>query len=206
MTDHHPQVPATEARTDEGRTVEAGTVEPVPAVPSSAGAAAPAPRVIEFPFAELRVVAWPDEILDRLGHDPRSPYVERFWVSILGPSATLLLRRLATGLDLAPDGFSFEPEAWARELGVGIRGGKNSPFWRAIERTGRFRATRLQGDTLFARRRLDSLNIRQVDRLPAHLQRAHHAWAARQLAEHQKPRPPVPPLAAVPAGTSEGAA
>ncbi len=136
---------------------------------------------LSFPAERLHVMAWPDPVLDRLGHDPRSPYVERFWVSILGPSSTLLLRRLATGLELAPDGFDVEPEAWARELGIGLRGGKNSPFWRSVERTSRFRATRLQGDTLFVRRRLDSLNRRQIEKLPAHLQRAHNAWAARQL-------------------------
>ena len=31
-------------------------------------------------------------LIDRLGHDPRSRYVERFWLGILGPSTTLVLR------------------------------------------------------------------------------------------------------------------
>ena len=148
---------------------------------------------LSFPFIRLHVVAWADPVLDQLGHDPRSPYVERFWVSILGPSSTLLLRRLATGLERSPAGFELPIEAWAHELGVGIRGGRNSPFWRAVERTGRFKATRLQSDTLFVRRRLDSLNLRQIERLPVHLQRAHHAWSTRQLAEHQARAVPTTP-------------
>ena len=36
--------------------------------------------------AHLRIVPWRDEVIDRVGHDPRSAYVERFWLGILGPS------------------------------------------------------------------------------------------------------------------------
>ncbi|MEY2975563.1 MAG: hypothetical protein RIR49_1983, partial [Actinomycetota bacterium] len=38
-------------------------------------------------------------------HDPRSAYVERFWISTLGPSATWIMRRLADEFDANPDGF-----------------------------------------------------------------------------------------------------
>jgi hypothetical protein len=33
----------------------------------------------------LPVRPWPDSVIDALGHDPRSAYVERFWLGILGP-------------------------------------------------------------------------------------------------------------------------
>ena len=36
--------------------------------------------------ATLTVTPWADPVIDTLGHDPRSPYVERFWLGILGPS------------------------------------------------------------------------------------------------------------------------
>jgi len=36
----------------------------------------------------LRVEAWTDPVVDRVGHDPRSTYVERFWLGVLGPSCT----------------------------------------------------------------------------------------------------------------------
>ncbi|MFV0526368.1 MAG: hypothetical protein ACK5RL_17935 [Acidimicrobiales bacterium] len=53
-------------------------------------------------MAQLLVRPWPDPVLDEMGHDPRSAYVEQFWLSILGPSAVLLLRRLARGLERSP--------------------------------------------------------------------------------------------------------
>ena len=28
----------------------------------------------------LHVVPWPDDVIDALGHDPRSNYVEMFWL------------------------------------------------------------------------------------------------------------------------------
>ena len=42
-----------------------------------------------LPTATLHVSAWADPVLDRVGHDPRSAYVEQFWLGILGPSTTL---------------------------------------------------------------------------------------------------------------------
>lgn len=40
--------------------------------------------------AALEVVAWTDPSFDLNGHDPRSQYVEQFWLGILGPSSTIL--------------------------------------------------------------------------------------------------------------------
>jgi hypothetical protein len=34
----------------------------------------------------ITITAWPDTVIDAVGHDPRSTYVEMFWLSILGPS------------------------------------------------------------------------------------------------------------------------
>ena len=35
--------------------------------------------------ATLSVTRWEDAVVDEIGHDARSAYVERFWLSILGP-------------------------------------------------------------------------------------------------------------------------
>ena len=35
----------------------------------------------------LHVVAWPDPVVDQVGYDPRTMYVERFWLGILGPTS-----------------------------------------------------------------------------------------------------------------------
>ena len=45
--------------------------------------------------AAIRVMPWPDPVLDVIGHDPRSWYAETFWLPTLGPTALLLLRHLA---------------------------------------------------------------------------------------------------------------
>jgi len=134
-----------------------------------------------FPEERLLVRPWLDPVLDNLGHDPRSPYVERFWLAVLGPSCLFLLRRLAGGLERSPDGFELNPYQWAGELGLGMKGGKHGPFWRAIERGCRFHAAQRNGDLLVVRRRLPPLTARQVGRLPQHLGQAHHQWTAQQL-------------------------
>ena len=38
--------------------------------------------------ASLAVRPWPDPVIDALGHDPRSAYVEQYWLGILGPPST----------------------------------------------------------------------------------------------------------------------
>ena len=60
------------------------------------------PRDIPSDTSSLFVVSWPDPVIDQVGHDPRSVYVERFWLGILGPSATWLVRLLVE----LPDGRS----------------------------------------------------------------------------------------------------
>ena len=41
---------------------------------------------VTFPGETLIIQPWPDPSPG--GHDPRSPYVEQFWLSILGPTST----------------------------------------------------------------------------------------------------------------------
>ena len=42
---------------------------------------------------------WIDPVVDPIGYDPHGRYVELFWLGVLGPTATWLLRRLAIGLE-----------------------------------------------------------------------------------------------------------
>jgi hypothetical protein len=129
----------------------------------------------------LRIVPWPDEILDRFGHDPRSSYVEQYWLAVLGPSTTWLLRRLAAGLDACPDGFDLSLEDTARSLGLGSRGGRHSPLLRSLDRTIQFEAARSDRPGVLAvRRRLPPLSRRQVARLPPALQAAHESCQERR--------------------------
>jgi hypothetical protein len=134
-----------------------------------------------FATPTLAVRPWVDELIDTLGFDPRSSYVERFWLPILGPSTTWLLRRVSTAFDRAPEGFQLPLADTARELGLGDKGGRHSPFLRALFRSCQFDMARVVESTLEVRRRLPPLNRRQLQRLPESLAAEHRAWQEAQL-------------------------
>ena len=147
---------------------------PAPPVP------VPSPESTE---RSLTIRPWPDDVIDSLGHDPRSHYVETYWLGILGPSTTWLLRRLVFGLEASPSGFELPLADTARCLGLGDKGGRNSPFLRALTRLVQFDLAQPHGDTVLAvRRKVPPLNRRQVQRLPAVLQAEHQALLDADLA------------------------
>ena len=131
----------------------------------------------------LRVSPWPDPVIDALGFDPRSVYVETYWLGTLGPSTLWLLRRLVAGLDATPDGFTLDLSSCARQLGLGDKGGRTSPFARALGRLVQFDLGRWQPaeGTLDIRRRVPPLNRRQAQHLPGELRARHEQWQAAQL-------------------------
>lgn len=144
-----------------------------------------------YPIPTLSVEAWPDPVIDKVGHDVRSQYVERFWLGILGPSATWLLRRLVSGLEEQPDGFELDLALTASELGLGNRSGRHSPFFRSIDRCCRFGVAHQIGErTLRVRRKLPPLTRMQIVRLAPALQDAHRRWtegdAAGGMHEHRE--------------------
>ena len=101
------------------------------------------PRDIPSDTPSLFVAPWPDPVIDQVGHDPRSVYVERFWLGILGPSATWLVRHLVDRLDRAPDGCQLDLDECATALGLGRRPGAQGVFPRTLARCCQFGATRL---------------------------------------------------------------
>ncbi|MGA2036335.1 MAG: hypothetical protein ABSH04_01980 [Acidimicrobiales bacterium] len=130
---------------------------------------------------KLCIVAWPDPVIDTLGHDPRSWYVEHFWLAVIGPTSTWLMRRLAAGLDAEPDGFDLPLYDTARALGLGGRSGRHSPFQRAVTRCITFELARFEGtDILAVRRKVPTLPRRHLLRLPRSLQHMHESWSDSQ--------------------------
>jgi hypothetical protein len=125
----------------------------------------------------LVVLPWADPVIDPIGHDPRSRYVELFWLGVLGPTATLLLRRLADGLESYPDGFELDVPSLARGLGIKLQGQRRAAFLNALERTVLFGMAQHHTHGLLVRRRIPPLSHRQVMQLPSDLQRAHADWA-----------------------------
>ncbi|HWE54432.1 MAG TPA: hypothetical protein VG435_02925 [Acidimicrobiales bacterium] len=139
--------------------------------------------LVIFDSEMLTIKPWVDETLDRVGFDPRSPYVERFWLGVIGPSTTWLMRRVAAGFDAAPDGFEMPLEETAKALGLGDLTGRNQAFFRTLNRLVQFDLGRVAGPSeLQVMRRLPPLSRRQVSRLSPALQEAHHRWETSSLA------------------------
>ena len=132
----------------------------------------------------LTIRPWPDPLIDTLGHDPRSRYVETFWLPTLGPTALLLLRHLADRFDHSPDGVELSVADTSQALGVGQRNGSSSPIVRTLARLGQFELACDDGrGTVAVRRNIPPVNRRHLRRLPDDLQSAHADWAEAQLAE-----------------------
>lgn len=121
----------------------------------------------------LAVVSLDDALIEALGHDPRSAYVETFWCPVLGPSSVMLLRRMADWLDDSPAGFPLPLKPAAAALGLGHSGGANSPMIRTLARLVRFEMAEVRGEALAVRRMLPPLALRHLARLPGHLAERH---------------------------------
>src|SRR5215211_363292 len=133
---------------------------------------------LPLPIDTIVVLPWADPVVDAVGHDPRSPYVEQFWLGVIGPSATWLLRRLADAFDTHPDGFELDLQEMAGALGLSASNGRNSSFARTLQRCVQFGLARPHSRGVSVRRRLPPLSHRQLGRLPATLQAQHEEWVS----------------------------
>ena len=142
---------------------------------------------------DLNFTAWADDVHDEDGHRADSLYVEMFWLPVLGPSATLFVRRMNMYLAENPDGFSIGAIELGRELGLGHSQSRHAPLSRALHRCIMFGIVRRNSPAHFAVRRLISRVAEQhVVLLPPMLQRAHSLWPAGPLS------PPAPARACDP--------
>jgi len=151
-------------------------------------------RSLSAPYPKLRVEPWSDALIDEVGYDPRSEYVETFWLPVLGPSATWLLRHFIIRLDESPGGIELDIEDTARSLGLGERLNHNSPFARTIKRCVDFEMAKWLGPRVLAARvRLPPLPRRHARRLPAPLQARYRGAQSTQvvslLSEQRKDLP-----------------
>jgi hypothetical protein len=157
------------------------TVSPTPVTSPT-----PAPAPPDDLLDQIYITSWADPLVDRMGHDPRSTYVEQFWLGVLGPSTIWLLRHCRHELDRAPGGFVLDLGETAGALGLGHKGGRNSPLARSITRACRFGAARaVNASQLEVRRRLAPLSRHQLSRLPPLLQQRHQTFLdAQQHPDH----------------------
>lgn len=137
----------------------------------------PSPLVTD---SHLRVIAWEDPLIDAHGFHVTDPYIEMFWLPILGPTATWLYRRMASGVLDEPSEFTTDMADLARSIGVAYTTGRHNPFARALHRCVMFGVAQQVAvqpvRTLAVRRVLPVLPHRHVARLPHELQVAHSDW------------------------------
>lgn len=109
--------------------------------------------------------------------DPFDSYVEMFWLPILGPSATWMLRRFHMGLRSQPDGFAIGLVELGQQLGLGTSVAANSSTVRTLDRLIGFNVvTRVQdnrGSYVEVPSGIRMLSDRQVAGLTPVLQAAH---------------------------------
>jgi hypothetical protein len=124
----------------------------------------------------LTIKAWDDPLTDPNWHHPLSVYVELFWLPVLGPSATWLVRRSAIFLLGNEEGFTAGRDWLSMSLGLGD--GSGLTF--AVERCVRFSvAKRLGASRIAMRRMLPPLPAEHVDRLDPMMSELLRTWGHR---------------------------
>ncbi len=121
----------------------------------------------------LKVIRVTDPVLDELGHDVRTAYVETYWLPILGPTAIWATRRMAYWLDDSPDGIEVSLAELGPCLGIGGHVSRNTPMVRTMVRLVDFGIASLGGDTYGIRTMFAPLPLRLMRQLPAGLLERH---------------------------------
>jgi hypothetical protein len=130
----------------------------------------------------LEAVQHPDPAVRRVGFDLDHPYVENVWVGVIGPTSTLLLRRLPQ-LWREASPARIEVAELAASLGVGTRvEGWNNQLWRTFRRLAMFRlATPVEDGRVGVLVQLPPVTNRQLARLPEWTARTHERLLGQHL-------------------------
>lgn len=134
----------------------------------------------------------PDARVQRIGFDPTDPYVEQCWSAVIGPSSTLLLRRLPA-LWVARVPAEIGASELSQSLGLGAGVGEHSRLVSTLERLARFGLARPapDGAGLDVFRQVPPLSPRQLARVPEWTRDTHerlfgsHLEQIDYLASHQ---------------------
>jgi len=122
------------------------------------------------------IVPWEDPIVDRIGFDVHLGYVERFWLGVLGPTSTWLLRRLAFGLEQYPGGYEVDLSELGASVGVAWASGHCGPLNRSLQRCIMFGVCARIDGGIAVRRRVPPLSMRQIARLSDTQRAEHETW------------------------------
>jgi hypothetical protein len=127
--------------------------------------------------------AWSDDLVVRAGWPVHSPYTELVAASVLGPSATLLLRHLAFELLTGGgrDPVVVDLEEVGRCLGLGGGNGRNSKLNRTLGRLVQLGYIKpLGSESLLVRTHVAPLSERQLARGGSRVRRLHQELMARK--------------------------
>lgn len=125
----------------------------------------------------LTLNIWKDPVVERVGFDSCGDYVELFWLPIIGPTSTWLLRRLTAMAVLHPEGCALDAAAVAASIGLGFDAGPKSSLTRSLQRLSIFGLARISSRTISVRTVVPPLTMKNLSRLPEHLQSAHSLWS-----------------------------
>jgi hypothetical protein len=116
----------------------------------------------------------PDTRVQRIGFDLTDPYVEQCWSAVVGPSSTLLLRRLPT-LWITRVPAEIGASDLSRSLGLGVGVGERSRLANTLTRFVQYRLARPSpdGGGLDVYQQVAPLSPRQLARVPEWTQDAH---------------------------------
>ncbi|NBO97934.1 MAG: hypothetical protein EBU68_02415 [Actinobacteria bacterium] len=126
----------------------------------------------DFTNSEIFVSEWVDPVLTATGFDASSEYVETYWLGVIGPSATWVLRYLSRELEVFPNGYCLDLNDTASALGLAFRHGSGS-LERAIGRCATFGLIAQTAQALLVRKKVPTITKRQLMRLPTQLQHSH---------------------------------
>ena len=134
----------------------------------------------------------PDTRMQRVGFDLNDPYVEQCWSAVVGPSSTLLLRRM-TVLWLAQVPAQIGASELSQSLGLGVGVGERSRLANTLNRLVQFGLAKQapDGAGLDLYRHVAPLTERQLDRVPQWTRDTHvrlldtHLEQFDDLAQHQ---------------------
>lgn len=141
----------------------------------------------------LNPVSHPDRRVRQVGFGLSDPYLEQCWSALVGPSSTLLLRRLPELWEQQKPA-QIEASELARTLGLGVGSGKHSPLAHTLDRLVRFRFAQWSGqerDNLDVYLEVPPLMAHQLAKVPQWTRDTHdrlldaHLEQFSGISEHQ---------------------
>ena len=130
----------------------------------------------------MMITPWHDAALRDHGFPTLSRYVEWYWLPILGPTALLALRRMASAFEWYSNGYECHVEELASSLGLTYTDGTHNPFTRAVSRLMYFGVVRGTAHSLDVRTHLPIVPHAHLTRLHPGLQASHDVFVSAERA------------------------